>query len=106
MAKPSKLALAVAGARKIIGAGAAKPQMVMMPKTVSELHVAGPEKDAKGNVTSDGSMIPHDTLLTPEVCDEAGLEDETIQDLIDRGHVVLVEVYAGALTEGDEGANA
>ena len=48
MAKPSKLSLAVAGARKIIGAAAAKPQMVMMPKTVSELHVAGPEKDAKG----------------------------------------------------------
>ena len=72
--------------------GATKPNTVLMPKSLAEIHTAA---DKVGTT----EMIAAGTLLTPEVLDHHKLEDDTVDQMLRRGHAVLVEVYAGAVTE-------
>lgn len=83
-APKSKLAAAVATVTKnILGADMAKPATVMLPKAVAELHVSPEDVIAAG------------TVITDEIAELAGLDEDDIADLEDAGHVVMVEVFAG-----------
>ncbi len=91
MAGKSKLATA-AGAikRSLIGATAAAPKMVQMPQAVHEIHVSPDE------------FIPAGTVITDEIADLAGLDDEEIGRLEESGAIKMVDVYAAALEPAAE----
>lgn len=82
--RPSKKATLAATAAKvtktILGAVQAAPETRKMPQTVAEIHVSPSE------------MIPAGTVLTDDLLIEAGIDDEDVADLIDQGHVKLVDV--------------
>lgn len=84
MRKPtSKLAAALSSAQKtILGADLAKPKTVQMPKAVSEIHVSKTE------------LIPPGAIITDEIAELAGLDEDALADLEAGGHVKYVEVYA------------
>lgn len=86
MAAKSKLAAATAAITKnILGADVAKPATVMLPQAVSEIHV------------SPDDVIPANTVITDDIADLAGLDEEAIADLVDGGHVKMIEVYTTSL---------
>jgi hypothetical protein len=87
MAKTSKLMAAISAAKTAITAVIAAPAMVEMAETTSEVH------------TSPDEFIPAGTLLTPEILELADLDQDTVDDLVERGHAKLVKVYAAAVTE-------
>ena len=83
-ATKSKLAAAVASVTKnILGADMAKPETVLLPKAIAELHVSPEDVIAAG------------TVITDEIAALAGFDEDQIADLEDAGHVVMVEVFAG-----------
>lgn len=83
--KSSLAASAAAVTKKIIGAVLDKPETVKLPQAVSEIHVSRDE------------IIPAGTVITDDIAVEAGLDEDEIDDLIEAGHVKLVEVYAMAV---------
>ena len=85
--KPSLAASAASVTKKLLGAVVEQPRTVELPKAVAEIHVS-PE-----------DVIPAGTVITPEIADQAGLDDDDIETLIEDGHVTLVEVYAMAAAE-------
>ena len=90
MRKPTKLAAALASMKKtVLGADLARPATVKMPQAVSEVHLSPTE------------MIPAGTIITDEIAELAGLDDDTIAGLEDGGHVKYVEVFAIAATPTD-----
>jgi hypothetical protein len=93
MAKTSKLAAAIAAVKTAITAAAA-PTMVEMAQTVAEIH------------TSPEEFIPAGTLLTPEILEAAGLDEDDVDDLVSKGHAKLVKVYAPAEAEAAAAAAA
>lgn len=84
MVQKSKLQRALALTKNIIIGGAQAPQTVKMPKAVHELHV------------SPDDVVPAGTIITYEIAQLAGLDDETLGDLLETGAIVLVDVYSSA----------
>lgn len=85
--KASLAATAAAVTKNILGATLAKPTTTEMPQAISEIHVS-PE-----------DVIPAGTVITREIAEQAGLDEDDVLDLIDGGHVKIVEVYAMAATD-------
>lgn len=86
MAAKSKLAAATAAITKnILGADVAKPATRMLPQAVSEIHV------------SPDDVIPANTVITEEIAELAGFDEDDIDNLVEAGHVKMIEVYTTAL---------
>ena len=56
-----------------------------MPKAVHKLHVTPTE------------VIPAGTILTPELSELAGIDQDTLDTLAENGAVVMIEVFASAV---------
>lgn len=83
MTKPTKLQAALATMKKtVIGASLARPATVKMPMATSEIHVSPTE------------LVPAGTIITDEIADLAGFDQDTLDGLETSGHVKYVEVYS------------
>lgn len=86
MKKPSTLAAKAAAVTKtILGADLAKPEVVQMPKAIHEIHVSIDE------------VIPAGIVITDEIAELAGLSEDDVADLAEKGAIVMVDVLAAAL---------
>lgn len=80
--KPSLATIAAAITKNILGSELAKPKMVQLPRAVAEIHV------------SPDAVIPAGTVITDEIAELAGFEEDDIKSLEAGGYIDFVEVYA------------